>query len=88
MRSKAQSSAVGVLVEDVDVAALGRADDGVVVRAEAGPEGLRDHADVREALPYGVGRAVLRRIVEHDDLSADRAAASRGMRATARGCLC
>src|SRR6266508_4916531 len=49
----------GVLVQDVHVTPARRADDGVVVRAEAGPELLRDHADVGKALPHGLDGAVL-----------------------------
>ncbi len=62
-----------VLVEHVDVAAVCRADDGVVVRAEARAVPLLDHLHPREALADGVGRAIVGRVVEDDHL--DRGAA-------------
>src|SRR5580765_4970679 len=57
-----------VFVQDVDVPSGRRPDDRVVVRGEAGPVLLLDHPHVREALAHGGGGAVLRRVVEHDDL--------------------
>ena len=57
-----------VLVEDEDVAAGRGADHGVVVGAEARPVPLLDHANVGEPLANGSRRAVLRGVVEDDDL--------------------
>jgi len=57
-----------VFVQDVDVPSGRRTDDRVVVRAEACPVFLLDHPHVREALAHGGGGAVLRGVVEHDDL--------------------
>ena len=62
-----------VLVEDEDVAAGRRADHGVVVRAEAGAVALLDQPHVRVLRAHRVGRAVLGRVVEHDDLRVDAA---------------
>ena len=66
--SEAPIAGGGVLVEDVDVAAGRGTDDGVVIRAEPRTVCLRDHADVGKALAHRVGGAVLRGVVEHDDL--------------------
>src|SRR5262249_23847472 len=57
-----------VLVEHEHVTAGRRPDDRVVIRAEACPMALLDHATLPQALPTGRGRTVLRSVVEDVDL--------------------